>query len=59
MSCKEITGICNIFISLPIYIGDIRLTCVVMIALSLGSDSLIAFKSSFLTCIGLYLVGMI
>jgi hypothetical protein len=29
-------------------------TAAMMVALSMGTDSLIAFKSAFLTCIGLY-----
>lgn len=50
---------CSKFIDLPTLLFSWRSTCAVMIALSACFDSLIAFKSAFLTCMGIYTMAVL
>jgi len=42
------------FFTIPLYLLSVDATCLFMFIFFLGTDSLIAFKSSILTCFGIY-----
>jgi hypothetical protein len=44
------------FMKLPLFLVRPNVTCLFMLLLYLATDSLIAFKSSILTCFGLYFI---
>lgn len=50
---------CFKFLRSPYYILSPSITAALMIGLSMGTDSLIAFKSAFLTCIGIYIISVL
>jgi len=57
LSCG-VGSTCFFFLKLPTNIINPRVTVALMLAMGMGMDSLIAFKSAFLTCIGLYLISV-
>jgi len=49
----------NHFISIPLYLLNVRATCLFMMIFYMCGDSLIAFKGAFLNGFGIYLLYLI